>query len=222
MTTDDFGIEPRGKRRVAWWVTALAIIVAVLVVTFLRDAGPGEQTGALLTADDFGAGYEVEVMTGEQLGQANSGTDLPEGIEPAECAELLAARPAPTGADTASGVAASGDGAAYLELLMPADGVTAWDTDRLGEVVDTCRTTTYDDGDSTGTVEFGHLPAPVADGFGLTARISSGDGVVTLGVAVSRVGEHVVVLTGVATGDLDEREFTRLVAAANDRVSAQV
>lgn len=220
--TDDFGTEPKGKRRVAWWVAAIAILVAVLVVTFLRDMG-GDLDEALLTGADFGSGYEVAVMTPDQLTQADADVSLPAGIEPAECAELLRARPEPTGTGTVSGVSARGDGGAYLELVMPAAEVPEWDTARLDEVVGACRTTTFDGGaDGAGTVEFSHLTAPVTDGFALAARVSSGDGVVTVGVAVSRVGEHVVVLTGVAQGDLDRDEFARLVRAADDRVSAHL
>lgn len=220
--TDEFGIEPRGKRRVAWWVAALAILVAVVVVTVLRDAGSGDLEEALLTGAEFGDGYEVAVMTPDQLVRADADVRLPSGIEPAECAELLRAQPEPPSTGTAGGVSARGDASAYLELVLPAAEVPEWDNDRIEEVVDTCRTTTFDDGGGEGTVEFDHLAAPVADGFALTARVTSGDGVVTVGVAVSRVGDHVVVLTGVAEGDLDQREFTRLVEAAGDRVSAHL
>lgn len=219
--TDDFGTEPKGKRGVVWWVAALTILVAVLVVTFLRDVG-GDLDEALLTGADFGGGYEVAVMTPDQLTQADVDVGLPAGIKPAECAELLRARPEPASTGIVSGVSARGDGTAYLELVMPAAEVPEWDTTRLDEVVGACRTTTFDDGDGTGTVEFSHLAAPVTDGFALAARVSSGDGVVTVGVAVSRVGEHVVVLTGVAQGDLDRDEFSRLVRTADDRVSAHL
>lgn len=220
VVTDDFGIEPRGRRRVLWWVAAVAIVVAVVVVSFFQDTG-GALGDALLTGEDFGSGYEVAVMPPGQLGQAGA-VDLPEGIEPAECAELLRTRPEPANPELAAGVSARGERTAYLELVLPADGVSDWDTARLDEVVGTCRTTTFDDGDTTGTVEFRRLPAPSAGGFALAARVSGGDGVVTLGVAVSRVGDHVVVLTGAAHGDLDEPEFTRLVRAAGERVSAHL
>lgn len=218
--TDEFGIEPSGRRRVVWWVAAVAIVVAVVVVSFFRDdeSTVGE---ALLTGDDFGDGYEVAVMSPDELGQAGA-VELPKGIEPAECAELLAARPEPAEPDLSGGVSARGEGTAYLEVVLPADGVSEWDTGRIDEVVDACGTTTFDDGDATGTVEFSHLDTPVDDGFALAAKVSGSDGVVTVGVAVSRVGEHVVVLTGVAEGDLDRREFARLAQAAGDRVSAQL
>lgn len=217
--TDEFGIEARGRRRVVWWVAAVAIVVAVVVVSYVRDGG-GALDEALLTGADFGDGYEVAVMSPEELRQADTG--LPAGIKPAECAELLRARPEPADPGAASGVSARGEDTAYLELVLPAAGVSEWDTDRLEQVVDTCRTTTFDDGEGTGTVEFGHLAAAGEDGFALTARVSSGDGVVTVGVAVVRVREHIVVLTGIATGDLDLREFTRLGQAATERVSAHL
>lgn len=215
--TDDFGIEPRGRRRVAWWVAAVAIVVAVVVVSFFQESGGDD---VLLTGEDFGGEYDVAVMSSEELRQA-AVSELPPGIEPAECAELLRARPEPAEPGDASGVTARGDATAYLELVLPADGVSEWDTGRLAEVVDACRTTTFDDGETTGTVEFSHLPAPNDSGFALAARVSGSDGVVTLGVAVSRVGDHVVVLTGAAQGDLDRDEFSRLARAANDRVTAR-
>ena len=216
--TDEFGIEPRGRRRVVWWVAAVGILVAVVVVSLVRDGDPDD---ALLTGEDFGGGYEVVAMTADELAQSGA-TDLPEDIEPPECAELLRSRPEPASPELAAGVSARGARTAYLEVVLPAGDVSEWDTDRLNEVVDTCGTTTFDDGDTTGTVEFSHLDAPVEDGFALAARVSGSDGVVTLGVAVARIGEHVVVLTGVAQGDLDEREFSRLVRAAGARVSAHL
>ncbi|MBB4904455.1 DUF5642 family protein [Actinophytocola algeriensis] len=216
--TDEFGIEPRGRRRVLWWVAAVGILVAVVVVSLVRDGDPDD---ALLTAEDFGGGYDVAAMTAAEFAQSGA-TDLPEDIEPPECAELLRSRPEPANPELAAGVSARGARTAYLEVVLPADDVSEWDTDRLDEVVGTCGTTTFDDGDTTGTVEFSHLDVPVEDGFALAARVSGSDGVVTLGVAVSRIGEHVVVLTGVAQGDLDEREFSRLVRAAGERVSAHL
>jgi hypothetical protein len=216
--TDEFGIEPRGRRRVVWWVAAVALVVGVVVVTAVRDAEPDD---ALLTAEDFGGGYDVAALSADQLARSGT-TDLPEGIEPAECAALLRTRPEPANPELAAGVSARGERTAYLEVVLPAAGVSEWDTARLDEVVDTCRTTTFDDGGTEGTVEFSRLDTPVEDGFALTARVSGSDGVVTLGVAVSRVGDHVVVLTGVAQGDLDEREFSRLVGAAGARVSAHL
>lgn len=218
MTTDETGIGPRGRRRVLWWVAAVVIVVAVVVVSFFQG---GDLDDALLTGDDFGGGYEVAAVAPEQLGQATA-TDLPPGIEPAECAELLRTRPEPATSELAAGVSARGERTAYLEVLLPADGVSGWRADRLAEAVDTCRNTTFDDGDTTGTVEFSHLEVPVEDGFALAARVSGSDGVVTLGVAVSRVGDRVVVLTAAAQGDLDEREFTRLVRTAGARVSAHL
>lgn len=212
--TDEFGIEPRGRRRVAWWVAALVLVAAVVVAAVFQETDPDE---ALLTADDFGAGYEVVALTAEELTRADAG--LPAGIEPAECAELLRARPKPENADTVSGVAARREGAAYLEVLMPADQTADWDTGRLGEVAGRCQTTTFADGDETGTVEFSRLDAP---GFAFTAKVSSGDGVVTVGVAMARVDAHVVVLTGVAQGDLDLREFSRLARTAGERASAHL
>jgi hypothetical protein len=218
--------EPQGKTRVAWWVAALAILVTVVVVALVREAGDGELDEALLTGAEFGAGYDVAVMTSDDVVRADADVRLPSGIEPAECAELLRARPEPADTEAVGGVSARGQGSAYLELVMPADGVPLWDTERLDEVVGTCSTTTFDTGDGTGdgtgTVEFSRLDVPVTDGFALAARVSSGDGVVTVGVAVSRVADHVVVLTGVAEGDLDRAEFTRLVRAASERVSAHL
>ena len=212
--TDEFGIEPRGKRRVAWWVAALALLVLVVVVALVRDRG-GDPDEALLTGADFGDGYEVAALTPGQLAGADTG--LPSGLEPAECAELLRARPEPATDETARAVSARRDGAAYLELVMPADDVPAWDRDRLDEVVGTCATTTFDDG----TVEFSRLDPP-EDGYAFAARVSSGDGVVTVGVAMARVDGHVVVLTGISQGDLDRREFARLVRVAGERVSAHL
>ena len=210
--TDEFGIEPRGKRRVAWWVAALALLVLVVVVTLVRDRG-ADPDDALLTGADFGAGYEVVALTPDQLAGADTG--LPARLEPAGCAELLRARPEPATDGTARAVSARRDGAAYLELVTPAGDVPAWDGDRLDEMVGTCATTTFDDG----TVEFSRLDAP-ENGYAFAARVSSGDGVVTVGVAMTRVGGHVVVLTGIARGDLDRREFARLVRVAGERVSA--
>lgn len=212
--TDEFGIEPRGKRRVAWWAAALALLVLVVVVALVRDRG-GSADEALLTGADFGDGYEVATLTPDQL--AGTGTGLPAGIEPAECAELLRARPEPATDDTARAVSARRDGAAYLELVAPADDVPTWDGDRLDELVGTCATTTFADG----TVEFSRLDAP-KDGYAFAARVSSGDGVVTIGVAVARVDAHVVVLTGIAQGDLDRPEFARLVLRAGEKVSAHL
>ncbi len=208
--TDEFGIEPRGGRRVAWWAAALTLLVVVVVVALVRDREPD---GALLTGADFGDGYEVAVLTPDQLTQADTG--LPDGIEPAECTELLRARPEP--ASSADAVSARGDGDAYLEMVMPADGVPAWDAERLDEMVGTCATTTFADG----TVEFSRLDPPPG-GYAFAARVSSGDGVVTVGVAMARVEAHVVVLTGVAQGDLDRREFGRLVRLAGEKVSAHL
>jgi hypothetical protein len=219
--TDEFGIEPRGKRRVAWWVAAVAMLVAVVVVALVRE-GDGDLDDALLTGAEFGDGYDVAVMTPDQLGQAGAEVRLPSGIEPAECAELLRTQPEPATTGAAGGVSARREGAAYLELVLPAADVPAWDTGRIEDAVDTCRNTRFEDGDGTGTVEFSRLDVRTEGGFALAARISSGDGVITVGVAVSRVGAHVVVLTGVATGDLDRAEFGRLVAAAGDRVSAHL
>jgi hypothetical protein len=167
----------------------------------------------LLTGADFGDGYEVAVLTPDQLSSA--GTGLPEGIEPAECAELLRARPEPP--DSADAVSARGDGDVYLEMVMPAGDVPAWDAERLDEMVGACATTTFADG----TVEFSRLDLP-RDGYAFAARVSSGDGVVTVGVAMARVEAHVVVLTGVARGDLDRREFGRLVRLAGEKVSAHL
>jgi hypothetical protein len=216
--TDDFGIEPRGRRRVLWWVAAVGIVVAVVVVSFFQD---GELDDALLTGEDFGAGYEVAALTADQLGQAGA-TELPTGIEPAECAELLRTWQEPVNPESAAGVSAQGERTAYLEVVLLGADVSEWDTARLDEVVDACRITTFDDGGTTGTVDFSRLDVPVADGFALSAMVSGSDGVVTLGVAVSRVGDHVVVLTGAAQGDLDEREFARLVRTAGARVSAHL
>lgn len=218
MTTDETGAEPPGRRRVLWWVVAVGIVVAVVVVSFFQG---GELDDALLTGEDFGGGYKVAAVAPEQLRQA-AAADLPAGIEPAECAELLRARPEPADPALAAGVSARGARTAYLEVVLPADDVSEWDAAGLAEVVDTCRVTTFADGDATGTVEFDHLEAPVGDGFALSAKVSGSEGVVTLGVAVSRVGDHVVVLTGAAQGDLDEREFARLVQAAGARVSAHL
>lgn len=205
---DEFGIEPQGRRRVAWWVAALVLVATVVVVAVFQEESADE---ALLTEADFGRGYEVVALTREELTRADAG--LPSGIEPAECTELLRARPAPT--DSASGVAARREGAAYLEVLMPADQAEDWDADRLDDVAGRCQNTTF----PGRTVEFSKLDAL---GFAFAARVSSGDGVVTVGVAMARVETHVVVLTGVAQGDLDQREFTRLARAAGDRVSAHL
>lgn len=205
---DEFGIEPQGKKRVAWWAAALVLVATVVVVAVLQEESGDD---ALLTEADFGRGYEVVALTEEELARTDAG--LPSGIEPAECAELLRARPAAT--DSASGVAARRERAAYLEVLMPADETDGWDADRLGDVAGRCQNTTF----PGGTVEFSRLDAP---GFAFAAKVSSGDGVVTVGVAMARVETHVVVLTGVAQGDLDRREFTRLARAAGDRVSAHL
>lgn len=210
--TDEFGIEPKGRRRVAWWAAALTLLVVVVVVAIVQDRS-ADPEGALLTGADFGAGYEVAVLTPDQVARTDTG--LPAGIEPAQCTGLLRARPEPV--TTADAVSARRDGAAYLEVVMPADGVRAWDADRLDEMVGTCATTTFDEG----TVEFSRLDAP-ADGYAFAARVSSGDGVVTVGVAMARVGEHVVVLTGIARGDLDRREFARLARVAGEKVSAHL
>ncbi len=210
--TDAFGIEPQGGRRVAWWAAALTLLVLVVVVALVQDPG-GDADGALLTGADFGDGYEIAVLTPDQLAQADPG--LPTGIEPAECTELLRARPEPGG--TASAVSARRDGTAYLEQVMPADGTPAWNRDRLDEMVGTCATTRFADG----TVEFSRLDPPPG-GYAFAARVSSGDGVVTVGVAMARVEDHVVVLTGVAQGDLDRREFGRLVRRAGEKVSAHL
>lgn len=210
MDDDEFGIEPRGGRRVAWWAAALVLVATVVVVAVFQEESADE---ALLTEADFGRGYEVVALTREELTRADAG--LPTGIEPAECTELLRARPAPGDTGTVSGVAARREGAAYLEVLMPADETEGWDARRLDDVAGRCQTTTF----PGGTVEFTRLDAP---GFAFAARVSSGDGVVTVGVAMARVESHVVVLTGVAQGDLDRREFTRLARAAGDRVSAHL
>jgi hypothetical protein len=207
---DEFGIEPRGKRRVAWWVAALVLVATVVVVALVQE---GSADDALLTEDDFGRGYEVVTLTRDELTRADAG--LPSGIEPAECTELLRARPQAGDTGTVSGVAARREGAAYLEVLMPADQTADWDVARLDDVAGRCQNTTF----PGGTVEFSRLDAP---GFAFAARVSSGDGVVTVGVAMARVEAHVVVLTGVAQGDLDRREFTRLARAAGDRVSAEL
>jgi hypothetical protein len=214
--TDDFVPEPR--RRVLWWIAAVVIVVAVVVVSFFQGS---DLDDALLTGDDFGGGYEVAAVAQDQLGHATA-ADLPAGIEPAECAELLRARPEPANPELAAGVSARGERTAYLEVVLPADDVSEWDAAGLAQVVDACQVTTFDDGDTTGTVEFSRLDVPVGDGFALVARVSGSDGVITLGVAVSRVGDHVVVLTGAAQGDLDEREFSRLVLAAGERVSTHL
>ena len=207
---DDFGIEPQGGRRVAWWVAALLLVATVVVVAVFQEEAADD---ALLTEGDFGRGYEVVTLTRDELTRADA--RLPSGIQPAECVELVLARPEAADTSTVSGVAARRADAAYLEVLMPADQTAEWDPERLGDVAGRCQNTTF----PGGTVEFTRLDAP---GFAFAARVSSGDGVVTVGVAMARVETHVVVLTGVAQGDLDRREFTRLARAAGERVSAHL
>jgi hypothetical protein len=222
-----------GRRaRVVWWVVAVGLIVAVVVVAWVRDDEPtltADQRleAALLTSGDFRAGYDVAVMGQDRLDQAVTAQELPSGIRPAECAELLRAQPRPA-EDTAVGaVEARGDGVYYVEVVTPAAGMPEWDPGRVDEVVDACGTTTFDQDGTTGTVRFDRIEGVRGDGFALRATISvAGDSgaedEVSLGVAVSRVDGHVVVLTGGATGDLDEAEFVRLANAANARVSVEL
>lgn len=219
--------EPGRRARVAWWVTAVGLILVVVVVTWVRDDGSGltanqELERALLTSADFPAGFEVSVLGQDRLDEAVTAQELPPGVRPAECAELLRAQPRPTGETAVGAVLARGDDAYYVEMVTSADGVAEWDPDEVDEVVETCGTTTFDQDGTTGTVRFDRIDGVGGDGFALRATITAAGDRVSLGVAVSRVGGHVVVLTAGATGELDEAGFVRLANAANERVSAQL
>jgi hypothetical protein len=216
--SDVAGSAPQGARLVWWWVAAVGIVVVVVVSSFW-PGGDDELADALLTSADFGGEYDTALMTDAQLGQAGAPADLPEGIRPAECAELLRVQPRQQGDAPAAGVTATGGATTYVELVT--QGVTEWDPGRLDEVVGKCRTTTFTQ-DGGGTVEFSPIATRIRDGFALEARVTSAEGVVTIGVGVSRVGEHVVVLTGVTEGDLDRDEFARLASVAGNRVSGRL
>jgi hypothetical protein len=197
-------------RRWAWWVAAVGILVAAVVVALVREAGP-QLEDALLTGADFGPGYEVSLVPQDRLGRTTG--ELPRGIRPAECAELLRARP--RAEEDGAAVMARGPDAYYVETVAPAG---EWDPARVAEVAGTCATTTFDGG----SVTFARIEGVEGEGYALRATITTSDDEVSVGVAASRVDGHLVVLTGAAAGELDETEFVRLANAATERASARL
>ncbi|RZS34926.1 hypothetical protein EV193_108276 [Herbihabitans rhizosphaerae] len=227
---EQFTVPPK-KRRTALWISiAAVVVVAAVVTTILLISNSSSATltvdkaleKALLTSSDFPSGYDVSVLTQDEIDKLNQQQQLPDDIQPAECSDLMRSQPKPTGDYSVGGMKATnaGERTGYSEIVTPVGGYGEWNPSRIDEVIGKCGTTTFSQDGQSGTVSFAKLTGVNGDGFALRTRIEGGGVKLTLGVAITKVGEHVVVFTGAYGRTFDEASFVRLANAANEKARA--
>lgn len=222
--------EASRTRRVGWWIAGAAAAVVVIVIVVVAVNSGSTLTAderleqALLTEDDFPSGYDVSLLSQDELDQAADNQGLPDDVEisPQKCADLLEAQPTPEGDYSVGAVQARQSTTAYVEIVSEVEAMPEWNTAEIDRLLDACGEASFSQGGQSATMTFDKLTAPrgADDSYALSYSVSAGGVEITLAIAVSRVGEYVVVFTGGGQGSaLDDAEFLDLAEAANAKVA---
>jgi hypothetical protein len=225
-------VPPRRRFLNLWIAAAVAVVGIVFGVTpaVSHDIADASLEPGLLVAADFPPQFHVSTMTRAELDRLPGTPAQPDTVNPTECSELLRLRERqPGGRPVAIVQASDGDnGVTYVQQIAHAD-TASWDPRWAESMLAKCDEMTIAYKGVTVTMYSSRVEGIAGDGYArsITTGEDYGIGGVTVGVAVTKVGDNVVTFTGVSLvlsmrSVFDEDQFVRLANAANERVRARL
>jgi hypothetical protein len=237
MTEQQSAYAPPKRKYLGLWFAGAVVVLAVVVGIVFRvtpEAPPVADSSlepGLLVAADFPPEFFVSTMTQAELDRLPTALGQPDTVNPTECSELIRAADRSPGGQSIAIVQASDstNGVVYAQEIVRADEVPGWDP-RQGETrLAACGEMTIAYKGRTTRLYSSRVEGIAGDGYATSATTgeSYGIGGVTVAVAMTRVGDYIVMFTGASAvlsmgSVFDEDEFVRLANVANERVRARL
>jgi hypothetical protein len=220
---------PSKRRYLGLWLAVAVVVagVAVVVLTARKEppavAGPSLKPG-LLVNSDFADGVLVADGTGDDLGQALGAAKMPSIVDATGCAKLIYTPELGEAGESAEVIRAvdARAGTHYIEAVMPVSAVPSWNPRRHDALLADCGEATFTVNEVVLTLHARAVEGVAGEGYATSVVMDAPQGrVVSAAVAVTKVGDHIVMLAGAGLV-FDEAEFVRLANEANERVRTRL